>query len=104
MANNKKPLQQKAVLQCLLQIVVDFRVTNVNIKAVFQYLQTPQVQLQWCTSKALQSTSSDIKKAATAILIECCKQIGPAVIQLVAQFDLPELQLKAIREELSTVQ
>ena len=43
MANSKKPLQQKAVLQWLLTVLKEFVSSSIDIKIIVNYLQTPQV-------------------------------------------------------------
>lgn len=43
MKNNKKIVQQKSVLQWLLQVLIDFGAIHINVKLLIQYLQQPQV-------------------------------------------------------------
>lgn len=43
MANSKKPLQQKAVLQWLLTVLKEFGSSSIDVKIIVNYLQTPQV-------------------------------------------------------------
>ena len=45
MAASKKPLQQKAVLQWLLSVLQEFGASNVDVKRIVDYLQSPQVSL-----------------------------------------------------------
>lgn len=45
-----------------------------------------------------------MKKGALSILSELYKQLGSSVLELVDLFELPELQLKHIREELNSIQ
>lgn len=66
MEGNKKPMQQKAVLQWILSVVEDFGVPNLNMKAIVSYLQKPT---------ALQSSSPDVKKASIAVLSEMFHQV-----------------------------
>ena len=66
MEGNKKPMQQKAVLQWILTVVEDFGLPNLNAKVIISYLQKPT---------ALKSSSPDIKKAAVAILSEMVHQV-----------------------------
>ena len=66
MEGNKKPMQQKAVLQWILSVVEDFGLPNLNTKAIVSYLQKPT---------ALQSSSPDVKKAAVAVLGEMFHQV-----------------------------
>ena len=66
MEGNKKPMQQKAVLQWILTVVEDFGLPNLNTKAIVSYLQKPT---------ALQSSSPDVKKASVAVLSEMFHQV-----------------------------
>lgn len=45
MSTSKKAVQQKAVLQWLLQVVLDFGACHINVKDLINYLQTPQVKV-----------------------------------------------------------
>ena len=67
MEGNKKPMQQKAVLQWILSVVEDFGVPNLNMKAIVSYLQKPT---------AIQSSSPDVKKASIAVLSEVYHQVS----------------------------
>ena len=90
MSSSKKPLQQKAVLQWLCTVVDDFGAMNLSTKNVLAYLQRPQ---------ALTHSNPDIKSAAVAVLVELHRQLGPAVDKAVEHFEIPELQLRAIRDK-----
>lgn len=75
MEGNKKPMQQKAVLQWILSVVEDFGLPNLNTKAIVSYLQKPT---------ALQSSSPDVKKAAVAVLGEMFHQVVDVCTSIVA--------------------
>lgn len=74
-------------------MISDFGASTVNLPSFLRSLQTPY---------ALKSSNPAVKSAATAILVELHHQLGPAVLQAVELFDLPELQKKSIREALSS--
>lgn len=93
MSSSKIPLQQKSVLQWEQSVISDFGASTVNLPSFLRSLQTPY---------ALKSSNPAVKSAATAILVELHHQLGPAVLQAVELFDLPELQKKSIREALSS--
>ena len=48
MKNNKKSIQHKPVLHFLLQVIVDFEASAINVKSIIAYLQTPQVFSNHC--------------------------------------------------------
>lgn len=62
MAASKKPLQQKAVLQWLLSVLQEFGASNVDVKRIVDYLQSPQAPLPcsyYCIGVGKQDTGRE---------------------------------------------
>ena len=66
MESSKIPLQQKAVLQWMKSLLIDFGACFVDVNVVIAYLLKPQ---------ALKSTNPDVKNASTSILSELHRQV-----------------------------
>ena len=67
MESSKVPLQQKAVLQWMKSLIVDFGACHLDVNSFIAYLLKPQ---------ALQSSNPDVKNAATAVLAELHHQVN----------------------------
>ena len=66
MESSKIPLQQKAVLQWMKSLLIDFGACFLDVNVIVAYLLKPQ---------ALKSTNPDVKNASTAILSELHHQV-----------------------------
>lgn len=71
MESSKVPLQQKAVLQWMKSLIVDFGACHLDVNSFIAYLLKPQ---------ALQSSNPDVKNAATTVLAELHHQVNRMLI------------------------